>query len=101
MSRSPKYAVDVHNQKDQRDASVGSSASRSTDMSRPASAISTGSDTDDSSDSMWSTQANQSAVPKTKVNSKGQIVTVFNHQQGSTTNEPTPSYKSAQTYGRT
>ncbi|ROV95922.1 hypothetical protein VSDG_05123 [Cytospora chrysosperma] len=100
MSRSPKYAVDVHNEKDQREASVNSLASRSSTMSRPVSAISTGSDTDSSSDSMWSTQPNQGVDPKTKVNSKGQVVTVYNHRQGSTTKEPTPSYESAQAYGR-
>lgn len=97
MSRSPKYTVNVHNQKDQREASINSLASRST-MSRPVSALST--DTDSSSDSMWSTQANQNADPKTKVNSKGQVVTVYNHHQGNPTNEPTPSYNSAQAYGR-
>lgn len=100
MSRSPKYAVDVHNQKAQREASMNSLASRSTNMSRPVSSLSTGSDTDSSSDSMWSTGANQNADPKTKVNSKGQVVTVYNHHQGNTTNEPTPSYNSAQAYGR-
>ncbi|KUI55794.1 hypothetical protein VP1G_03157 [Cytospora mali] len=100
MSRSQKYAVDVHNEKDQREASINSLASRSTNMSRPVSASSTGSDTDTSSDSVWSTQRNQGADPKTKINSKGQVVTVYNHQQGNTTNEPTPSYNSAQSYGR-
>lgn len=100
MSRSPKYAVDVHNDKDQRDTSVNSMASRSTNMSRPVSAMSTGSDTDSSSDSMWSTQPKQGVESKTKVNSKGQVVTVYNHHQGNTTDEPTPSYKAAQTYSR-
>lgn len=101
MSRSPKYAVDVHNEKDQREASVNSLASRSTNnnTSRPVSAISNGSDTDSSSDSMWS-RANQGADPKTKINSKGQVVTVYNHHQTNKTKEPTPSYESAQTYGR-
>lgn len=100
MSRSPKYAVDVHNEKDERNTSVNSLASRSTNMSRPVSAISTGSDTDSSSDSMWSTQPKQGSDPKTKVNSKGQVVTVYNHHQGKLTDEPTPSYKAAQAYGR-
>ncbi|KAG8167431.1 hypothetical protein KVR01_003120 [Diaporthe batatas] len=101
MSRSSKYAVDIHNRKElSRGTSVSSRASRST-MSRPMSTCSTGYETDSSSGSMWSTQQPaQSADTKTKINSKGQFVTVINHKQQNHQNEPSPTYKSAKTYGK-
>lgn len=70
-------------------------------MSRPMSTCSTGYETDSSSGSMWSTQQPaRSADTKTKINSKGQFVTVINHKQQNPQNEPSPTYKSAKTYGK-
>ncbi|POS70547.1 hypothetical protein DHEL01_v211060 [Diaporthe helianthi] len=101
MSPGSKYAVDIHNHKESsRGASVNSRASRST-MSRPISICSTGYETDSSSGSMWSAQQPaQAANTKTKINNKGQFVTVINHQQQNRQSEPSPSYKSAKTHGK-
>lgn len=100
MSRGSKYAVDVHNQKESRGTSLNSRASRST-MSRPISTCSTGYETDSSTGSMWSTQQPaQSIDTKTKINNKGQFVTVINHGQKNRQDEPSPTYKSAKTYGK-
>lgn len=100
MPRDSKYAVDVHNQKEPRGTSISSRASRST-MSRPISTYSTGYETDSSTGSMWSTQqAVQTVDTKTKINNKGQFVTVINHKQQNRQEEPSPTYKSAQTYGK-
>ncbi|KAL1850115.1 hypothetical protein Daus18300_013043 [Diaporthe australafricana] len=100
MSRGSKYTVDVHNQKESRGTSVNSRASRST-MSRPISTCSTGYETDSSTGSMWSTQQQtQSADTKTTINNKGQFVTVINHRQQNRQEEPSPTYKAAQTYAK-
>ncbi|KAK7737665.1 hypothetical protein SLS63_002794 [Diaporthe eres] len=37
---------------------------------------------------------------KTKINNKGQFVTVINHGQKNRQDEPSPTYKSAKTYGK-
>lgn len=50
---------------------------------------------------MWSAQQPaQAANTKTKINNKGQFVTVINHQQQNRQSEPSPSYKSAKTHGK-
>ncbi|KAG6367809.1 hypothetical protein INS49_002004 [Diaporthe citri] len=70
-------------------------------MSRPISTCSTGYETDSSTGSMWSTQQPvQSPDTKTKINNKGQFVTVINHKQQNRQDEPSPTYKSAKTYGK-
>lgn len=70
-------------------------------MSRPISTCSTGYETDSSSGSMWSTQQPvQSANTRTKINNKGQFVTVINHNEYNRQDEPSPTYKSAKTYGK-
>lgn len=66
---------------------------------------STGSDTTfhtaSSGGSAWSTdQRVQSADTWTKVNSKGQFVTVTNHRQRNDHDDPAPTYKSFKTYGK-
>lgn len=68
---------------------------------RPITTVSTGYEADSSTGSMWSTQQPvQSADNKTKINNKGQFVTVISHSQQNRQDEPSPSYKSKKTYGK-
>lgn len=62
--------------------------------SRPIATCSTGYEVDSSTGSMWSTQQPiQNFDTKTKINSKGQFVTVINNKQSNRSDEPPPRSK--------
>lgn len=70
---------------------------------RPITTVSTGYEADSSSGNMWSTQQPvQSTDTKTKINKKGQFVTVVNSKQQNRQDEPSLShaYKSGRRYER-